>query len=118
MASACPILLESQYRLILRHSSSWWLKPAAAFRDGIIDETSHAITADDHGVYAIVLTKAQSEDLGKEGHIKFHAASNDPEAPKLRRMAISDTPKLVRVLRSWKLRSELAPKAGLRYDGL
>ena len=120
MASRFPIIFESQDQLILRYSSSWWLKPAAAFRDGIIDETSHAITADDHGVYAIVLTKTQSEDLGREGHLKFHAAHNDPEAPKLRRIAISDndTDKIVRVLRSWKLRSELAPKAGLRYDGL
>ena len=114
------MLLESKDYLMLTHPSSWWLKPAAAFRDGIIDETSHAVTADDHGVYAIVLTKTQSEDLGREGHFKFHAAHNDPEAPKLRRAAISinDTDKIVRVLRSWKLRSDLAPKAGLRYDGL
>ena len=118
MASTYTVLLYYQDRLILRHLSSWWLKPAAAFRDGIIDETSHAITADHRGVYAIVLTRAQAKDLDREGHVKFHAAQNDPEALKLIRIGISDTDKVVRVLRSWKLRSKLAPKAGLRYDGL
>lgn len=102
----------------MSHISSWWLKPAAAFRDGIIDETSHAITADHRGVYAIVLTRAQAEDLGREGHVKFHAAQNDPEVLKLIRIGITDKSKVVRVLRNWKLRSKLAPKAGLRYDGL
>ena len=97
---------------------SWWLKPAAAFRDGIIDETSHAITADNHGAYAIVLNGAQEQGLCPDGQFKFHAALDDPGVLKMTKTMSSDTDPVVRLLRSWKLRSKLAPKAGLRYDGL
>lgn len=118
MASTYSILLYYQDRLILRHFYSWWLKPAAAFRDGIIDDTSHVLTADEHRVYAIILTRNQAEDLDREGHVKFHAAQNDSEVWKLIKPDMSDGDKAVRVLRSSKLRSKLAPKAGIRYDGL
>ena len=107
-----------QVRLILTHFSSWWLKPAAAFRDGIIDGTSHAITADDRHAYAIILNRNQAEELDREGHVRYHAAINDAVVWKLVRPDMSDMDKAVRVLRSCKLRSKMAPKAGLRYDGL
>ena len=99
---------------------SWWLKPAAAYRDGIIDETSHGITANENGAYAIVLTGNCEVDLGRDQAIRYTAAINDPGVFRLTKtMQHEDSnQKVVRVLRSWKLRSKIAPKAGLRYDGL
>ncbi|KAL6720512.1 hypothetical protein ACLMJK_002436 [Lecanora helva] len=96
----------------------WWLKPAAAYRDGIIDHTSHAITADHNGAYAIVVNGSKEENLQPDGTFTYHASLSDPGALKLTKTMTTDTEKIVRVLRSWKLRSKLAPKAGLRYDGL
>ena len=98
--------------------SSWWLKPAAAYRDGMVDETSNGITADEHRAYAIAISGAQEQELCLEGQFKYHATPNNPIAFKLTKTMISDTDKVVRGLRSYKLRSKLAPKAGLRYDGL
>lgn len=99
---------------------SWWLKPAAAYRDGIIDETSHGITANENGAYAIVLTGNCEVDLGRDQAIRYTAAVNDPGVFRLTKTMQHEDPdqKVVRVLRSWKLRSKIAPKAGLRYDGL
>lgn len=97
---------------------SWWLKPAAAYRDGIIDKNTFPITADDNVAYAIVVSGEREKELQPNGRFKYHASLDDPGALKLSRTMTTDTPKIVRVLRSWKLRSPLAPKAGLRYDGL
>ena len=102
----------------LTYTYSWWLKPAAAYRDGIIDKTSHAISADDGGAYAIVVNGSREVNLQRDGTFVYHAALDDPGALKLMKTMTNDTEKIVRVLRSWKLRSKLAPKAGLRYDGL
>lgn len=100
--------------------NSWWLKPAAAYRDGIIDETAHGITADEHGAYAIVLTGSCETDLGRERDIRYKAEADDPGVWRLTKTMLREDPeeKVVRVLRSWRLRSKIAPKAGLRYDGL
>lgn len=59
-------------------------------------------------------------DLGRDGDIRYKAAINDPGVFKLTKTMLREDPneKVVRVLRSWKLRSKSAPKAGLRYDGL
>lgn len=97
---------------------SWWLKPAAAYRDGIIDRTAHAITADDNGAYAIVVNGSSEQGLKADGTFVYRAALHDPGVFKLTKTMTTNTEKVVRVLRSWKLRSKLAPKAGLRYDGL
>ena len=99
---------------------SWWLKPAAAYRDGIIDETSHGITANENGAFAIVLTGNCEVDLGRDQAIRYTAAVDDPGVFRLTKTMQHEDPdqKVVRVLRSWKLRSKMAPKAGLRYDGL
>ena len=48
--------------------------------------------------------------------IRFTPQEGDPGIPKLRREYTSRQP--IRVLRSARLMSSLAPKAGLRYDGL
>ena len=100
--------------------SSWWLKPAAAYRDGIIDKNHWAITADADGAYAIVVSGNREHDLKPNGDFVYQVADDDPGPWKLTKLFFSDqiSHKVVRVLRSYKLHSPLAPKAGLRYDGL
>ena len=116
---AFPKLLSTSKRVSgLMYLYSWWLKPAAAYRDGIIDKTAHAITADDNGAYAIVMSGSSEQALELGGQFVYRAALHDPGVFKLTKTMITNTEKVVRVLRSWKLRSKLAPKAGLRYDGL
>jgi len=56
--------------------------------------------------------------LKADGQFMYRAALHDPGVFKLTKTMTTNTEKIVRVLRSWKLRSHLAPKAGLRYDGL
>lgn len=97
---------------------SWWIKAAAAFRDGIIDETSCGITADEHGAYAIVLKGMEESTTGIDGLIRYSTSGSDPGVLKLTKTILSNVRGVVRVLRSWKLQSPLAPVAGLRYDGL
>ncbi len=105
--------------------ASWWIKPAAAFRDGIIDEQHGSITADGYGVYAIRLDDDQeSEGRFWEREVegvermttRYKAPADEPGLLKLTKAVLSRDP--IRVLRSGTLKSEWAPKAGLRYDGL
>ena len=128
--------------------SSWWLKPAAAFRDGMIDNQHYSIIADEFGAYAIHMEGNQESSVTTEMTIReccgppggksqkstglekwshnidsvdrqitrFTPREDDPGIAKLRKESL--TRNAVRVLRSAKMTSPLAPKAGLRYDGL
>lgn len=98
--------------------SRWWIKAAAAFRDGIIDQTSDGITANQHGAYAIVMKNHEETMTAKEGLVRYLPSSFDPGIFKLISTIRSEVRSVVRVLRSWKLKSPLAPVSGLRYDGL
>lgn len=53
-----------------------------------------------------------------DGLTRYSATGADPGVFKLTNTIKSDVRGVVRVLRSWKLRSKIAPVAGLRYDGL
>ncbi|KAI9875977.1 MAG: hypothetical protein M1830_007618 [Pleopsidium flavum] len=94
----------------------WWIKAAAAFRDGMLDDSNDGITADEDGAYAIVMTDQEEIDTGRVGVIIYQAFSTDPGRFRLMKNITSRA--RVRVLRSWRLKSTWAPKAGLRYDGL
>lgn len=98
--------------------SSWWIKAAAAFRDGVIDETSWGITADEHGAYAIVIKGNEESMTATDGLIRYSTSGSDPGVTKLTKSVLGHVRGVVRILRSWKLQSPLAPVAGLRYDGL
>jgi len=85
------------------------------------DETSHAITADENGAYAIVLSGNCEQNLrSSDDQFEYHALKDEPNGFMMSKTMTRNDPedKVVRVLRSWRLRSKLAPKAGLRYDGL
>ncbi|MCJ1397322.1 hypothetical protein MMC11_000514 [Xylographa trunciseda] len=94
----------------------WWIKPAAAYRDGIIHGSTNGITADVDGAYAIFMTDNEEAETSEENVFRYWASPKDPGCLQL--MSNVHSRELVRVLRSWRLDSRLAPKAGLRYDGL
>lgn len=98
---------------------SWWLTPAAAYRDGIISTPSYGISADSDIAYAIILSDVEEKGDSLDGtRIKFEPACRAASVVKACKTMASDTERVVRVLRSWRLLSRFAPKAGLRYDGL
>ena len=97
-------------------SVSWWIKPAAAFRDGMLDASNDGITANEDGAFAVLMTDEEEIESGREGIVLYKASSRDPGRYQLMKNLSSRAP--VRILRSWKLKSTLAPKAGIRYDGL
>lgn len=114
----------------------------------MIDNQHHSIIADGYGAYAIYMEANQespvttellikeycgppgskiqkSSGLQKWSHniesvdrkiTRFTPREDDPGIAKLRKESL--TRNAVRVLRSGKMTSPLAPKAGLRYDGL
>ncbi len=53
-----------------------------------------------------------------DGLTRYLTSGSDPGVFKLTKSIASNVRGVVRVLRSWRLRSRLAPVAGLRYDGL
>ncbi|MCJ1440230.1 MAG: hypothetical protein MMC23_000713 [Stictis urceolatum] len=94
---------------------SWWIKPAAACRDGIIDSLD-GITADGKLAYAIVLDDTDELESGLDGRLVYRPAPSQLCRTRLMKSLTSRFP--VRVLRSYKLFSPLKPLVGLRYDGL
>lgn len=100
------------------YSSSWWLNSAAACRDGIIDNPHSCVTSDEDVAYAITMTQHTETNDSKDDSCSFTPRPNDPGAFKLMATINGEQRNPVRVLRSWRLHSSLAPIAGLRYDGL
>lgn len=96
----------------------WWIKTIAAVRDGIIGPASKAITADKDGAYAMILKNGEETHLGEHGLTRFTSSGVDRDILQLAKPMTGDRRGTVRILRSCKLRSPLAPTAGLRYDGL
>ena len=100
----------------LKVKHSWWIRRAAAHRDGIIDGSPHGITADKDGAYAILMTGEEELETGTDNLVKYRTSKFDPGCFKL--MENLSSRQVVRVLRSWRMSSKWKPKAGLRYDGL
>ncbi|KAL9580212.1 MAG: hypothetical protein Q9203_006394 [Teloschistes exilis] len=96
----------------------WWLNCAAACFHGIVDNVQYHITADEEVAYAIALTLDTERDSFQVESFSYAPHSSDSGIFKLMATINGEQRKVVRVLRSWKLRSPLAPSAGLRYDGL
>ncbi|MCJ1434142.1 hypothetical protein MMC27_003508 [Xylographa pallens] len=94
----------------------WWIKPAAAYRDRVIHGSTNGITADVDGAYAIFMTANEEVETNDENVFRYWASQKDLGCLQLMKNVHSR--EMVRVLRSWRLYSRLAPKAGVRYDGL
>ncbi|KAI9730068.1 MAG: hypothetical protein M1834_006060 [Cirrosporium novae-zelandiae] len=95
----------------------WWIKQAAAFRDGIIDNSTNDITHDSINAYAIVLKGTLNEIDDKGGGTIYYHSSNKTKGV-FRVMHNLVNRRSVRILRTSKLGSKFAPACGVRYDGL
>ncbi|KAL8686864.1 MAG: hypothetical protein Q9218_006808 [Villophora microphyllina] len=95
----------------------WWLNCAAACRDGIVDNPNYHITADEDVAYAMAMTLNSETSSFNDESFSYKPHPNDPALFKLMATINGEQRKVVRVLRSWKLQSPLAPSAGIRYDG-
>ena len=62
------------------------------------------------------MTDDEEVETSEENVFRYRASYRDPGCLQLMKNVHSRG--LVRVLRSWRLFSRLAPRAGLRYDGL
>ncbi|KAL8870241.1 MAG: hypothetical protein Q9174_003672 [Haloplaca sp. 1 TL-2023] len=94
------------------------LQKPAACRDGIVNNPYYHITADEDVAYAIAMTQLMESNCSKYESCSYTAQAGDPGIFKLMATINGEQRKVIRVLRSWKLHSPLAPSAGLRYDGL
>ncbi len=88
-------------------------------RDGIIGTASKLITADLNGVYAIILNEGEECQI-RENVLTCYTtwAKYGSVLKSSKGGMMGEGSHVVRVLRSAKLRSPLAPVAGIRYDGL
>lgn len=64
------------------------------------------------------MTQGTETNVTADGRSSYTPYANDPGAVKLMATIGGEQRSTIRVLRSWRLRSSLAPAAGLRYDGL
>ncbi|KAI4270493.1 MAG: hypothetical protein L6R35_006607 [Caloplaca aegaea] len=83
--------------------------------DGIIDNPHSCVTSDEDVAYAITMTHHTETNESKDDSCSFTPRPNDPGAFKLMSTINGEQRNPVRVLRSWRLDSSLAPIAGLRY---
>ncbi|KAI9887089.1 MAG: hypothetical protein M1823_001079 [Watsoniomyces obsoletus] len=101
---------------------SWWIKPACAYRDGMLTDPNSDIAVGPYGAYAVVLAHGV-ETLMVGGTSIWRCTKEDlkhhlADSGLLNLMRNMHNHMEVRIIRSWKLRSPLAPKGGFRYDGL
>lgn len=82
----------------------------------MLDNSNDGITANENGAYAVLMTDEEELERGTGEVVFYNASFRDPGKFWLLKNLTSRAP--VRVLRTWKLRSTLAPTAGIRYDGL
>lgn len=104
------------------HRSSWWIKPACAYRDGMLDDPNSDVAVGEYGAYAIVLAHG-TETMTTGGTSMWSCTEADVKSEQrggglLNMLRNMHNRTEVRVLRSWKLKSPLAPRGGFRYDGL
>lgn len=64
------------------------------------------------------MTQNTETNVAKEESCSFTPRPNDPGAFKMMATINGEQRNTIRVLRSWRLQSPLAPTAGIRYDGL
>ncbi|KXH34510.1 hypothetical protein CSIM01_00421, partial [Colletotrichum simmondsii] len=92
----------------------WWLNLACAHRDGVIGTAVEKPTKGKYGITALPLL------TGREEHIRGNLYRYVREG-RLSDMHVSLLTRVgtqIRILRGYRLKSTLAPHAGVRYDGL
>ncbi|KAI8962498.1 hypothetical protein F5Y11DRAFT_347482 [Daldinia sp. FL1419] len=92
----------------------WWLNITCAERDGMVASSLETPTKGRYGITTLPLLTGQEEWIrGNTYKYVRQGKSGDMHIA-----LISQVGQQIRVLRGYKLRSILAPQAGVRYDGL
>ncbi|KAK2064182.1 hypothetical protein LY76DRAFT_612399 [Colletotrichum caudatum] len=92
----------------------WWLNLACAHRDGILGTAVEKPTKGKYGVTALPLLTGREEHVhGNLYRYVREGCLSDMHVSLLTKVGTQ-----IRILRGYRLKSTLAPKAGVRYDGL
>lgn len=94
---------------------SWWLNLACAHRDGIVGSTRETPTKGKYGVAALPLLTGREEVYFANGTIRY---MKEGSLSDMHVSLLSQVGTTIRILRGHQLKSPLAPRAGIRYDGL
>ncbi|TEA22198.1 hypothetical protein C8034_v002119 [Colletotrichum sidae] len=92
----------------------WWLNLACAHRDGIIGTAVEKPTKGKYGVTALPLL------TGREEHVRgnLYRYVREGRLSDMHVSLLTQVGTQIRILRGYRLKSTLAPQAGVRYDGL
>lgn len=93
---------------------SWWLNLACAHRDGILGTAVEKPTKGKYGVTALPLL------TGREEHVRgnLYRYVREGRLSDMHVSLLTQVGTQIRILRGYRLKSVLAPQAGVRYDGL
>ncbi|KAI1484667.1 hypothetical protein F5X96DRAFT_692190 [Biscogniauxia mediterranea] len=92
----------------------WWLNITCAERDGIVASSLEMPTKGRYGITALPLLMGQ-EELIRHNTVKYIREGRSSD---MHIALISQVGRQIRILRGYRLKSILAPEAGVRYDGL
>ncbi|KAI1134153.1 PUA-like domain-containing protein [Hypoxylon sp. FL0543] len=92
----------------------WWLNITCAERDGIVDSSFERSTKGRYGINTLPLLTGH-EEMMRPNKYKY---IREGRARDMHIALISQVGRQIRVLRGYRLKSILAPAAGVRYDGL
>ncbi|KAF9872629.1 hypothetical protein CkaCkLH20_09808 [Colletotrichum karsti] len=92
----------------------WWLNLACAHRDGIIGTAIEKPTKGKYGVTALPLL------TGREEHVRgnLYRYVREGRLSDMHVSLLTQVGTQIRILRGYRLKSVIAPQAGVRYDGL
>ncbi|GJC90171.1 hypothetical protein ColLi_13009 [Colletotrichum liriopes] len=92
----------------------WWLNLACAHRDGILGTAVEKPTKGKYGVTALPLL------TGREEHVRgnLYRYVREGRLSDMHVSLLTQVGTQIRILRGYRLKSTLAPQAGVRYDGL
>ncbi|KAF7543880.1 hypothetical protein G7046_g9911 [Stylonectria norvegica] len=94
----------------------WWLNLACAYRDGIVGSLYETPTKGKYGAAALPLVTGREEVYFPDGTVVKYV--REGRLADMHVSLISQVGSQMRILRGHCLQSPLAPKAGVRYDGL
>ncbi|KAI1414694.1 PUA-like domain-containing protein [Hypoxylon sp. FL1857] len=92
----------------------WWLNITCAERDGMVASSFETPTKGRYGINTLPLLTGQ-EEMVRANTYKY---VREGRAADMHIALISQVGRQIRVLRGYRLKSIVAPQAGVRYDGL
>ncbi|KAL0932012.1 uncharacterized protein CTRU02_212965 [Colletotrichum truncatum] len=92
----------------------WWLNLACAHRDGIIGTAVEKPTKGKYGITTLPLLTDREEHV----HGNLYRYVREGNLSDMHISLLTQVGTQIRILRGYRLKSSLAPQAGVRYDGL